>query len=35
VEYQHGYYFPPLALRISGENTISGTGFGLFATEDI
>ena len=34
-EYQKGKYFPPLALKISGHRTGSGTGFGLYATEDI
>jgi hypothetical protein len=28
-------YFPPLFLGISGDITASGTGFGLFAKEDI
>jgi hypothetical protein len=34
-DYQKGSYFPPLFLDVSGEKTSSGTGFGLFAAEDI
>ena len=34
-QYAEGKYFPPLELRQSGFETISGTGFGLVASEDI
>lgn len=34
-EYEQGNYFPPLALDVSGFKTANGTGFGLFAAEDI
>jgi hypothetical protein len=34
-DYTNGDYFPPLVLDISGDVTVSGTSFGLFAAEDI
>jgi len=34
-DYQAGNYFPPLFVDKSGDRTISGAGFGLFAAEDI
>lgn len=33
--YLSGNYFPPLQVKISGFKTLSGTGFGIFSTEDI